>query len=198
MVVDFEPRLATLQGRDLQDSKLVDPVMGVLKRSYENDVVWLGDDHFYQSTMPNTTLIQYLSGEDDIIMAAASYNSDRMLMLGVEPKLQGGKLAQLLLSKALEENPRTWMTASANHDAIPMIALLSKPTFSLKLVESLEEIEALFRNSNNVPDDDVFGGQMVEHVRLARVLGREGFFAFTHTRSVHGPGYLQFAFRHVT
>ena len=192
-----EQRFVTLQGKDLQDPKLRDPVIGVLKRSYEYYGVWLGDDHFREKTLPNTTLIQYLEVNNHIA-AADLYNGNRMLMLGVDPEVQGSKLAQELLSRSLELNQRTWMTASATPDALAMIALLSNPKFDLKLVESLSEIEELFRDTNNVFSDDKFYGQEIEYVYLQKKLGRDRYFAFTHSRSVHGPDYLQFAFKYVS
>lgn len=196
MSKEGESCLITLQREDLHDPKLLDPIMGVLKRSYEAKGFWLGDEHFLEKTLPNTTYVQYLEMGETVV-AADLYNGNRMLMLGVEPGLQGRDLAQLLLARSLKANSATWMTASAVREAGGMIRLLSESRFNLRLVQSLVEIESLFKVTNNFLTDDKFQGQMIEHAILERNIGGDRFLAFIHSKSVHGPEYMQFAFKHM-
>lgn len=190
-----EAGLITLVRSDFSNSKLLAPVVGVLKRSYIKYGFWLGDEHFEAITKPNVTHIQYLNVKDGSVAAATLYNGNRMLMIGVEPSLQGTPYAQILLEEALKSNPETWMTGSVVKDAHSMIALLSKPKFGLQLVENLDEIQDLFQSSKGFIVGDKFDDDMIEHPILKRNLGRERFFAFTHSESVHGSDYGQFAFR---
>lgn len=196
MLNESQPKLLKLEGKALQDPELINPIMRVLKSSYEPYGFWLGDEHFFKKTLPNTTLAQYFI-RDKVVVAADVYNGNRMLMLGVEPKLQGSKFGQMLLREALDINPKTWMTASVVREAGNMIRLLSNPGFNLLLIQSLDEIKDLYMATSNVIPDDEFQEEMISHAILERNLGWDQFLAFSHSRSVHGPDYLQFAFKHV-
>lgn len=195
MTLNLETKLVTLQGEQLQDLTLVEPVIKVYEASYSDH--WLGRDHYLKSTLRNTSRISYLPASDGRIAAITQYNGNRMLMLAAARELQGGGYANELLKRVLEEIPQTWMTADVN--SLGMLKTLTGEGLGLQLVESIHEIGMLFRSTQNVSELDQFVGKSILHDFLERRLKsqKRKFIAFTHSESVHGPEYMQFAFKHV-
>lgn len=185
--------LITASEGALQDRSLLAEAVNLYKARYGEH--WLGygnadlEGYFWQNTIPNTCYIQCLENPNGELLAVTQYDwRDRMMMLaGVN-----GRAAIALRDMALEYNPRTWCTAAVADYATPMLKTLLSAGSRLQVINSVAQVQQLFSANG---DQTVVRGRLIEHPVLSKVSGQPGpFLAVTHSASVHGSEYEQFAF----
>lgn len=192
----------TIQGRDLQNPRITDPIRDFLKTTYRN--FWI-EGLFDKETLRTTSEIVCLIREDGgrrFLDGAITINGRRLTMLGagttlVNPKSYGYFPGTLILGEVLRTHPKAWATVSSDEKAGSMADLFARMGFGV--VNDLETVKTLYEDLGNGPANDEFSSQLVEHPILTRRFRQiSKFMAFAHTLSVHpqdqGP-YFQFAFK---
>ncbi len=188
-------RFVTLEGNEVGQMELVNPLLDVLRISYEHTKKgsYLGDEVNLKGV---TRFHSLVTEESRRVVAVTSYKGSRMYTLGVDPEFQGGPYAKQLLHQALEFNPQTWMTAF--FDAPAMLGTLSSEGMNLELVRDLEEMSDLFSSSPAFIRGDRVRVGYISNPRLAGRLGlatNEPLKVMTHLKSNHGFEYKQYVFK---
>lgn len=177
----------------------VNQVMRHMERAYAER--WQGEDNFRDNIWAyGTQLLRIYSGDD--LAAALVLDNDRISIIAVSPDHREQGFGKKLFEEAAKARPNVWITVAV--DAYEMMATLTSKDLPFFPVESKDELESLFKATNQGKDKYQIETETKEIPLLSERLREKGvdhddtFLAFTRQGGTHastGKYYPQLIFQ---